>query len=123
MPLAVLIEDNPADARVIQEMVGDAVTIEWFRTLDEGVKRVVDHDDVEVVLLDLSLPDSEGIDSVSTMHLFDNVVPIVVLTGLKDEAASIQAVREGAEDYLVKGTFDKDRLMRSITFAIERAKR
>ncbi len=123
MPLAVLIEDNPADARVIQEMVGDAVTIEWFRTLDEGVKRVVDHDDVEVVLLDLSLPDSDGIDSVSTMHLFDNVVPIVVLTGLKDEAASIQAVREGAEDYLVKGTFDKDRLMRSITFAIERAKR
>jgi DNA-binding response OmpR family regulator len=124
MPLlALLIEDNPGDARLIQEMLKDEggaeVQLEWTDNLDDGVRRVL-KGGVDVVLLDLGLPDSQGLDTVATVHLFDSVVPIVVLTGLADQDVSVKAVRAGAQDYLVKGKFDGATLVRTVRFAVER---
>lgn len=117
-----LIEDNPGDARLLDAMLDDAgsdAEVEWVQSLDEGVRRLT-AGDFDAVLLDLSLPDSHGIESVATTHLFDTRTPIIVLTGLDDDEAAFQALREGAQDYLVKGSFDGPRLLRTIRFAQER---
>lgn len=120
---ALLIEDNEADARLLEELLKDdpaaRLELEWVKSLDEGVRRLLDGD-FDVVLLDLSLPDSSKDESVSTMHLFDSSTPIVVLSGDADEEASIKAIREGAQDYLVKGQVTVDQLVRTVRLAIER---
>lgn len=119
-----LVEDNPGDARLIEEMLKESeaeeVELEWVKTLDEGVQRAL-QGGVDVLLLDLSLPDSKGLESVSTAHLFDTHLPIVVLTGLADEQAAFDALRMGAQDYLVKGEVDGETLLRTLRYARERA--
>jgi len=123
LPRALLVEDDPVFAGLVEAMLRESeprFTLERVTELDAGVRRVL-AGGIDVVLLDLGLPDSEGLDSVSTVHLFDTAVPIVVLTGLDDAEAAVQAVREGAQDYLVKGRFDAERLVRTMTFAVERA--
>ncbi len=120
---ALLIEDNEADARLLKEILADDAAahleLEWVQSLDEGVQHVL-NGNFDVVLLDLSLPDSGRDESVSTMHLFDSSTPIVVLSGHADEDASIKAIREGAQDYLVKGEVTADQLVRTVRLAIER---
>ncbi len=76
----------------------------------------------DVVLLDLSLPDSHGLATVSQLCTQQPTVPIVILSGLEDESLAIEAVQEGAQDYLVKGEVDSDLLVRAIRYAIERSK-
>jgi len=118
-----LIEDNAADARLIRELLaeveGGPFNVAWADRLEEGLRHLVP-DAVDVVLLDLSLPDSQGLDTLATVVGQASWVPIVVLTGLNDRDLAVEAVRRGAQDYLVKGQADGDRLARAARHAIER---
>jgi len=118
-----LIEDNPGDARLIREALSDsgatAIQMDTVKSLAEGFA-TLDRGNRDVVLLDLSLPDSQGLETIARTRAHSPETPIVVLTGLNDEDTAVQAVREGAQDYLVKGQTDGNLLMRSIRYAIER---
>lgn len=120
-----LIEDNPGDARLIREMLTDAESVpfilEWCGRLDAGLQKLTE-DGADVVLLDLDLPDSRGLDTYADLHYRFSGVPIVVLSGLPDESLAVKAVSDGAQDYLVKGQIDGKLLARSIRYAIERKK-
>ncbi|MEE8493091.1 MAG: ATP-binding protein [Nitrospirales bacterium] len=123
-PLTVLlIEDNPGDARLIREILreveGMPVTVEWVDRLERGLDRLA-AGGIDGILLDLSLPDSQGIDTFTTAYARAPHVPIIVLTGLADEEIAVTAVREGAQDYLVKGQVEGPLLARSLRYAIER---
>ncbi|MGA9347444.1 MAG: ATP-binding protein [Anaerolineae bacterium] len=118
-----LIEDNPGDARLIREMLpevrGAAFDVEWADRLSTGLEYLAGGG-IDVVLLDLSLPDSRGLGTFARTHAQAPQVPIIVLSGLDDEGLAVKAVREGAQDYLVKGQMDSDLLVRSMRYAIER---
>ena len=118
-----LIEDNPGDVRLITEILSEArdapFELECVDQLSAGLE-CLSAGDIDIVLLDLSLPDSYGFDTFAKMHTHASDVPIILLTGIEDEALGIQAVREGAQDYLVKGYVDSPVLMRAIRYAIER---
>lgn len=114
-----LVEDSEADATLLAEMLEDTAQVKWVRSLDAGV-RALNEGRFDAILLDLSLPDSHGVESVATMHLFDTETPIVVLTSLDDDAAAFEALRQGAQDYLVKGTMDGRGLLRTVRFAKQR---
>lgn len=122
---ALLIEDNPGDARLIREMLRDtgsqgaSVDVSVTDRLATGLERLGD-EKVDLVLLDLSLPDSTGLDTFEAIHAAAPGVPIVVLSGLDDEAVAIRAVHRGAQDYLVKGQVDGGTILRSMRYAIER---
>ncbi|HEY3063585.1 MAG TPA: hybrid sensor histidine kinase/response regulator [Chloroflexota bacterium] len=119
---ALLVEDNPGDARLIREMLGsDARAVELAHTdhLAAGLA-MLESDRPDVMLLDLSLPDSQGIATFQTAHTAAPGVPIVVLSGLDDEELAMRAVHEGAQDYLVKGQVDGGAILRSLRYAIER---
>ncbi len=118
-----LIEDNPGDARLIREMIAEVpaarLRLEWVDTLAQGRERLTS-DEIDAVLLDLSLPDSQGLGTFQSVHASSPEVPIVVLSGLADEEVALTAVREGAQDYLIKGRVDGDLLVRSLRYAVER---
>lgn len=120
-----MIEDNPGDARLIHEMlreekfeVDEIVRVD---RLSKGLACLATRD-VDAVLLDLNLPDSQGLDTFEKIHSEARQVPIVILTGLKDDAYGVEAVRRGAQDYLSKGKLDGPLLVRAITYAVERKK-
>jgi GAF domain-containing protein/DNA-binding response OmpR family regulator len=118
-----LIEDNPADARLLQKMLAEAkrfpFELEQADRLSAGLERLAG-DDIDVVLLDLSLPDSRGLDTFTRALVQAPHTPIVVLSGLDDEKLAVEAVRAGAQDYLAKAEVDGNLLARSIRYAIER---
>lgn len=120
-----LIEDNPGDARLVREMLSGVkdssfnFEIECVPSISIGLGRLV-KEKIDLILLDLSLPDSQGLDTFFKMRRRAPEVPIVVLSGLDDVTLSIEAVKNGAQDYLVKGQIDGNLLMRSIRYAIER---
>ena len=118
-----LVEDNPGDARLLRETLADAgdhgFELDRVGTLKDGLDRLA-QEGVNLVLLDLSLPDSNGLDTFVRVHTEAPGIPIVVLTGLADETLAAAALREGAQDYLVKGRLDPDLLVRSMRYAIER---
>jgi DNA-binding response OmpR family regulator len=120
MGAVLLIEDDENDRALFSRLVSRA---EWkvdsASTLDEGLGRI-GKEFPAVVLLDLGLPDSNGISGLRQLTRRFPELPIVVLTGLDDEAVGLQAVREGAQDYLVKGQVDGKLLDRSLRYAIER---
>jgi two-component system, cell cycle sensor histidine kinase and response regulator CckA len=120
---ALLVEDSPADARLLREAVRDAeathINLTHVDTLDKALHRLRE-EHFDVVMLDLSLPDAEGLDTLVRMHTSAPSVPIVVLTGLDDEALAVRAVREGAQDYLVKGQVTSQLLIRAMRYATER---
>ncbi|AEE45728.1 PP2C family protein-serine/threonine phosphatase [Cellulomonas fimi] len=113
-----LVEDDDGDALLVREHLDDAglvVDLTWVRSLDEALERL----DVDCVLLDLGLPDAMGIGALE--RLLDAGAPaVVVLTGLADADAGIQAVAAGAQDYLVKGEVDGGLLGRSVRYAVQR---
>jgi DNA-binding NarL/FixJ family response regulator len=118
-----LIEDNPGDVRLIQEMLAEAkpgacqTTV--FDRLETG-RPALEQDRYDVVLLDLTLPDSTGLATLSRLGSSAATTAVIVLTGLNDEAAAIEALREGAQDYLVKDRMSPEVLWRSICYAVER---
>lgn len=118
-----LIEDNPGDARLIREMLTEVPTsgfrLEWVDRLARGLDRL-GTSGIGVVLLDLSLPDSQGLATFQAVRSTAPLTPIVVLSGLTDEELALTAVREGAQDYLVKGRVDGELLARALGYAIER---
>lgn len=120
-----LIEDNPGDARLIREFIaesgGSAFEVEWANRLDAGLDRLTTGG-IAVVLLDLTLPDSHGIETFLTLHGRAPSVPVVVLSGMADETVAVQAVHEGAQDYLVKGEGDGRLLVRALRYAVERSR-
>ena len=119
-----LIEDNPGDARLIQEMLGEArpatFNLERVDRLASGIDHLQRNHQVDVVLTDLGLPDSQGWDTFARVRATVPHVPIIVLTGLDDEATALKAISEGAQDYLVKGQVQGYLLPRAIRYAIER---
>lgn len=118
-----LIEDNPGDARLIQEMLAEAqyasFNLQCVNQLSTGLERLADGG-IDLVLLDLSLPDQYGLDTFTRTHTQAPNVPIILLTGLHDEALASKALQEGAQDYLIKGQIDSSLLVRSMRYAVER---
>jgi len=118
-----LIEDNPADAVFIEEMLAEAkdfsFDVEWKERLSIGLERLAKKG-IDVVLLDLNLPDSRGFNTFTKTLAQATGIPIVVLTGLDDETLAIRAVRAGAQDYLIKKHVNSSLLARTIRYAIAR---
>ena len=120
---ALLIEDNPADARLLVEVLADPgggdLLLEHVTRLSDGVNRLR-QGGIDVVLLDLSLPDAKGLEACDRLRGDVPDVPVVVLTGLDDRESALQALWGGAQDYLVKGQVDGQVVMRAVRYAIER---
>jgi PAS domain S-box-containing protein len=118
-----LIEDNPGDARLLQELLaeaeGEAFQLSQVDRLSTGLKRLAE-EEINIILLDLSLPDSQGPETFAWLHARVPDIPIIVLTGLENETLGLALVQSGAQDYLIKGQVSGHLLMRSIRFAIER---
>lgn len=118
-----LVEDNPRDARLLRMILGDAETVTFelqeAARLEEGLA-LLERGAFDVLLLDLMLPDSQGIETVRRARACAPYIPIVVLTAFSDDAHAVQAVQAGAQDYLIKGSVETDLLVRSIRYAIER---
>ncbi len=118
-----LVEDNPGDRRLICEMLAEARSVTFdikhADRLQAGLEYLGENR-VDVVLLDLGLPDSQGLETLGKMYTQVSEVPIVVLTGLDDEMTGVQAINKGAQDYLIKGQIDTNLLARTIRYAIER---
>jgi len=120
---ALLIADNPGDARLLQEELWDAQSEKFDLSIVDRLSDALDRlttEQFDVVLLDLTLPDSQGFSTFTKVHAKAPDTPIVVLTGLNDEIIAVQAVRDGAQDYLVKGDVKGETLVRSMRYAIER---
>ena len=132
-----LVEDNPGDARLIEEMLrrtdeltqrvepagvaGSEPTLVQASRLEAGIDHL-ESAAVDVVLLDLNLPDSTGLETLSRLLEVVEWTPVVVLTGVRDQGVGIEAIERGAQDYLVKGEVTDDLLIRSIHHAIERTR-
>jgi diguanylate cyclase (GGDEF)-like protein/PAS domain S-box-containing protein len=118
-----LIEDNPGDARLLQEMFrehrGDATALTWIPVMGEAETYLAAHK-VDVILLDLGLTDAQGMAAVRRARAAAPLVALVVLTGLDDQSVAAEALQEGAGDYLIKGEIEPRGLMRSLRYAIER---
>ena len=117
-----LIEDDRGDAILVEELIDEAgaeITVEWASSIAIAAEQLSVHRP-DCVLLDLNLPDANGISAVDRVTKLDSTLPIVVLTGLNDEHYGISAMASGAQDYLVKGHVGPETLHRSLLYAIER---
>ncbi|HZB09495.1 MAG TPA: PAS domain S-box protein, partial [Rubrobacter sp.] len=119
-----LVEDNPADVRLVEILLSEAGSSADFEVAHserfaEALQRL-EEATFEVILLDLSLPDSSGLETVSRMRAAAPRTPMVVLSGQDDEEVAFRAVQQGAQDYLIKGQGDGNLLARTIRYAIER---
>ncbi|MEC4983053.1 MAG: diguanylate cyclase [Oscillatoria sp. PMC 1076.18] len=124
-----LIEDNLAETELIEELLSEvdselSFELISFNRLEAGLDYLSQQDGnsglIEVILLDLALPDSKGLETIAEVKAKAPQIPIVVLTILDDETVALEAVRQGAQDYLVKGNFDGELLARAMRYAIER---
>jgi two-component system, cell cycle response regulator len=120
-----LVEDNPGDARLVREMLRDAQAEEFgllhVATVREAVEHLsADHGGIDAVLLDLSLPDDSGLNTLRRVVEAASTAVVVVMTGAGDDELGMTAVREGAQDYLVKGQVNGQTLRRALRFAIGR---
>ncbi len=119
-----LVDDDVVDRRLIAKALtrfpqSVRFNIQTAGTVSEAIE-LLSGNKYDIVLLDLNLPDSDGIETLEKVHNADSNVAIVVLTGLPDEKMGLQTIEKGAGDYLVKGKFSDDALMRAIRYAIER---
>ena len=120
-----LIEDNSTDALLLQESLRDVAWADFDFTVSERLAPALEllgTKTFDVILSDLGLPDSHGLETVRRLHQRSPDLPIFVLTGLDDEQLGLKAMQEGAQDYLVKGRSDSFLLARAIRYAIERKK-
>ena len=119
----ILIEDNLADTALIREMLKESrntiFKLHNFRYLNEGLK-YLEENEADVILLDLNLPDSHGLNTFQKANEKASDVPIVILSAFDDEDSAVKAVKGDAQDYLIKGKVDSSLLSRSIFYAIER---
>lgn len=123
-----LVEDNPGDARLIAEHlreISDLVNdyhVTHVERVDDAVRKLTDGTKVDIILSDISLPDSAGEDTLIALNRAAKGVPVIFMTGTNDEGLAISAIHKGAQDYLVKGHIDSEVLARSIQYSIERKK-
>jgi signal transduction histidine kinase len=116
-----LVEDNPGDADLVRETLRDVPHVELAHVEDVAHARArLSAEPVDVVLLDLTLPDASGIEGIELLRQAAPDVPIVVLTGTDDDALGARVVQAGAQDYLVKGQTDERLLLRTMRYAVER---
>ncbi|WP_225913741.1 hybrid sensor histidine kinase/response regulator [Leptolyngbya ohadii] len=118
-----LVEDNTAELRLLQEILKNTVYKRFYLSPAKRMSEAIAYlraEEFDIVLLDLTLPDSTGLDSLDTIIRESPHLPIVVLTNTNNDELAIQAVRQGAQDYLVKRQINPDSLIRSIQYAIER---
>ncbi len=123
-PLAILvIDDSPSDAHLLEMALHQVPKLKYTfvqeKTLASGIERTK-KDKFDVLMLDLTLPDSHGLETVIAAHKSCPNLPIVICTGIEDEEFGIEAVRNGAQDYVVKGEADGWTLLRTVRYAIER---
>ncbi len=118
-----LIEDNPGDARLLREYLAefkDAISeVHVADNLEAGLT-LLKEKEISAILLDLTLPDSHGLETVLNVCEAETLVPIIVLSGLDDESMAVRALREGAQDYLIKDQINSHLLVRAIRYAIQR---
>lgn len=118
-----LVEDNRADARLIEVLLAEVrdfkFRLRWVDRITKAQSRLAE-ERIDIVMLDLSLPDSQGLDTLVTLKSAARHIPIVVLTSFDDQATALEAVKLGAQDYLLKGQIDGELLVRAIHYAIER---
>ncbi|MBS2008024.1 MAG: response regulator [Cyanobacteria bacterium SZAS TMP-1] len=118
-----LVEDSPADADIFCEHLqyggGDEFQVLWADKLADALRRL-DQESFDVVLLDLNLPDSNGIKTLEKLRSLYPAMPVLILTGLDDAHIGIESVKNGAQDYLVKGQPSRDSIIRSLHYAVER---
>lgn len=121
--IVLLVEDNPGDARLLREMFKEQglhkTELTQVECMSDAEKYLAQRQ-VDIILLDLGLPDAEGVGSLRRVRAAAPHVPLVVLTGLDDESLAAQALQEGAQDYLIKGQIDARGLLRALRYAIER---
>jgi diguanylate cyclase (GGDEF)-like protein/PAS domain S-box-containing protein len=118
-----LVEDNPGDVRLLREMFNERGSHDIELTQVECMSEAETHlaeRAVDIILLDLGLRDAQGLEAVRRAHAAAPRVPLVVLTGLDDEVLAVQALQEGAQDYLIKGQIETRGLLRALRYAIER---
>lgn len=118
------IEDNPADARILQKNLSPIDRFSNFEIVEaaclQDALHALSHAAFDAILLDLGLPDSQGLETVRQIYERAPKIPILVMTGLDDEDLAMEALRQGAQDYLVKGEIRRPWLVRAIHYAIER---
>ncbi|HEY9657838.1 MAG TPA: response regulator, partial [Allocoleopsis sp.] len=118
-----LVEDNLADVVLLMELLQDTVAERWQVSHAKRLCSALEQlqaIEFDVILLDLSLPDSQGLNTVVQVQAAAPQIPIVVLTGLQDMTLARQAVAQGAQDYLVKGQLSSELLLKAVEYAIER---
>ena len=120
-----LIEDDPAHADLVREMFARhpdrRFQLDWVTRVSLGLERLASGA-VDLVLLDMNLPDSRGLETFQTVHQQAPLVPIIILSGDQDESLAASTIQQGARDYLVKGQVECHALVRSVSNAIERAR-
>ena len=118
-----VVEDSEGDARLLREMfkenAANAIVMSHVGSMKEAERHLAEYE-VDIVLLDLGLPDSQGLEAVRRAHAAAPDVPLVILSGLDDERMAVEALQQGAQDYLIKGQVDARSLMRALRHAIER---
>ena len=118
-----LVEDSPGDTRLLREMLNEQnslnVQLTHLECMSEAEKFLAENA-VDIILLDLGLPDAQGLEAIRRAHVAAPGVPLVVLTGLDDEALAVQALQQGVQDYLIKGQIETRGLLRALRYAIER---
>ncbi len=118
-----LIEDNPGDARLFEEMLNEQgvhnTRFVHVETMADAERHLSEHA-VDVILLDLGLPDADGVEAVRRAHAAAPRTPLVVLTGTDDEVLALETLQEGAQDYLIKGQIEIRGLLRALRYAVER---
>ena len=123
MKRILLVEDNPGDARLAQELLAELSDFEAHVTCVDRVSEARDvllKQAIDLVFLDLSLPDSEGLEGLRRLECMSLNAPIIVLSGSNDRALALEALKHGAQDYLIKGTMNVEALTRVIQYSIER---
>ena len=123
LKLLLLVEDNPGDARLLREMLIEAGAHKTELTQAENMseaEKLLAERLFDIVLIDLGLPDAQGLEAVRRARAAAPRVPLVVLTGLDDESLAARALQEGAQDYLIKGQIETRGLLRALRYAIER---
>jgi DNA-binding response OmpR family regulator len=120
-----IVEDNPGDQLLLTELLtSSALSFNQliYSSTIASAKQVLEENEVDVILLDLSLPDSSGLGSFFSLKPYTYEIPVIILSGLTDTELALKAISEGAQDYLVKDDFDERLLVKTIQYSIERKK-
>jgi PAS domain S-box-containing protein len=119
-----LVEDNPGDVVIFKEHLADSglnFVLTHLPTLKDALKKCADNE-FDVILLDLGLPESSGLETLRKFPLASVKAPVIVMTGLDDDETALTALMEGAQDYLVKNNLTAESINRSVRYSIERKK-